>query len=275
VDSTSDIPRDLASSLGITIVPLRVIFGDMTYLDGVDLDADEFYEKLASSNVLPRTSQPPVEDFRRVFKSLCGDASGILCITISSKVSGTYNSAKIAANQVEEVPIKVIDSKTVSMAFGFAAIAAAEAAREGASLEEVERVALDTLSRTDLLAFVDTLEYLQKGGRIGKAASLLGTLLQVKPLITLREGEVVPVTRTRTRSKAISALIDWAHKYKHPERIAVIWSTNEDELNTLLEGLSDLSPDREVIITKYGPVIGVHAGPGAMGVIVVNKSNED
>ncbi len=266
-DSTADLPQETLHRLGISVVPLSVHFGDEAYLDGVEMTSEQFLERLATTRQMPKTSAPSVEAFRSSFEG--GDASGVVCITISSKLSGTYNSAQQAARQVTSVPVRVVDSGSASMAAGFAVIAAAEAAQAGASLEEVERAARHHLARTHILFFADTLEFLQRGGRIGRASSLVGSILDIKPVLTVKDGEVEQYQRTRTRGKAIQVLVDWAVS-RPRQQLVVIWSTNEPELQRLLDGLGRTFPREEIVVTTYGPVLGAHLGPGAMGVIAVD-----
>ncbi len=270
VDSTSDLPPEVTERLGISVVPLNVHFGDETYQDGVEISADGFLQKLSSTRQMPKTSQPSPEQFRKAYEAAASDASAIVVVTISGKLSGTYNSAAIAAREFSDVPVRVIDSKTASMAAGFPAMAAAEASTQGASLDEVERVARDMVDRAGLLFYVNTLEFLQRGGRIGRAAGLVGSILDIKPVLTVKDGEVEQHQRARTLGKAVQALLDWANKRPAPERVAVIWSDREAELNRLLDGLSARFPREQIIVTKYGPVLGTHLGPGGMGLIVVD-----
>lgn len=270
-DSTTDLLPEIVDRLGITVVPLNVHFGDETFRDGVEITSDEFFERLAASRQMPKTSQPSVEAFRKSYEAALPEASGMVCITISGKLSGTFNSASLAARQFHQAPVRVIDGGSASMAVGFVAMAAAEAANAGATLDEVEQVAREMTTRSRILFFADTLEFLQRNGRIGRAQGLLGSMLQVKPVLTVEEGEVAPVSRPRTRGKAVQALVEWASKMHDPQRMAVIWSTNEDELNKLLDGLSPIHPRDQILVTKYGPVLGTHLGPGAMGVIVVES----
>lgn len=269
-DSTADLLPDIAARLGILVVPLNVHFGDEAYLDGVEITSDEFFQRLASARQLPRTSAPSPGSFRKAYESLLPDASGIVCVTVGSKLSSTYNSAVVAAQQLQQAPVRVVDSGSASMALGFAALAAAESAGTGAALDEVERVARETSERAGILFYADTLEYLQKNGRIGRAAGLVGSVLQVKPVLTIADGEAALYQRARTRSKAIQSLVDWAAKRRQAQRMAVIWSTSEDDLNRLLDGLSPLFPRDDIIVTRYGPVIGSHVGPGGLGIIVVD-----
>lgn len=267
-DSTADLPEETLHRLGISVVPLSVHFGEEAYLDGVEMTSEQFLERLPTSRQMPKTSAPSVGAFRASFEE-DGEASGVLCVTISSKLSGTYNSAQQAARQFTSLPVRVVDSGSASMAIGFAVIAAAAAAKAGASLEDVERVACDHLSRTHILFFSDTLEFLQRGGRIGRASSLVGSILDIKPVLTVKDGEVEQYQRARTRGKAIQALVDWAAS-RPRQQLAVIWSTNEPELQRLLDGLGRTFPREDIVVTRYGPVLGAHLGPGAMGVIAVD-----
>lgn len=266
-DSTADLPPDLAELMGIRMVPLNVHFGDEVLRDGVDITSGDFFDRLAGARQLPKTSAPSVGAFQQAYEQAAtSDASGVLCVTISGKLSGTHNAASVAARQFETVPVRVLDSQTASTALGIVAIAAAEAAARGGSLDEVEAATRDVANHTDVLFYADTLEYLQKGGRIGRAQGLIGSILEIKPVLTVRDGEVEQYQRARTRGKAIQALIDWFAKLRQPERVSVLWSHNEADLNRLLDGLAPHYPRDQILITKYGPVIGVHVGPGAMGV---------
>ena len=185
-DSGADIPIELVNSLRITVVPLNLSFGEQTYLDGVDLAPDEFYQKLLNEGIMPTTSQPSVGSFIEVYKELKESSNQILSIHLSAKLSGTLNSATQAANEEQlDDAIKIIDSKQASIALGFSVIAAAEAVAGGASLEEAASIAESTSNRTDTFILFDTLEYLVKGGRIGRANALLGSILQIKPILTL------------------------------------------------------------------------------------------
>ncbi|MEJ7654275.1 MAG: DegV family protein [Chloroflexia bacterium] len=272
-DSTSDIAPETVSELGIVVVPLNIHFGDETLLDGVEITNQEFYERLVASRQMPTTSQANPEAFRAAFeKAVEEGAEGVVCVSVSSKLSGTYNSAMLGAREIAGVDVRVVDSRSASMALGWAAIAAAEAARDGADIDEVERVARDTAARSRLCFFADTLEYLQRNGRIGRAQSLVGSVLQVKPLLVLDDGEVVAYQRTRTRAKAIQALINWCAQLREPERMSVVWNANEDELKRLMDGLAPVFPRDQIVVSTYGPVIGVHIGPGSLGVLAVEGS---
>ncbi len=202
-DSSADLPAELIKELGISVVPLYVRFGDEVYRERVSITDDEFYQKLVHGPVHPVTIQPGPQDFVEVYKKLVREADGIVSIHLSSKLSGTYNSALQAKEMVGEggCPIEVVDSGSITMAMGLVCIAAAEAAKAGKDLEQVLDGVKQDVPNAHLLALFDTLKYLQLGGRIGKAKALLGSILNVKPLITLKDGEVMPAGQVRTRAK--------------------------------------------------------------------------
>ena len=267
-DSTSDLPEDLAKSLGITVVPLNIHFGTEMFKDGVDLSADEFYRRIATGRELPKTSQPSVGEFVSVYERLGQDADGILSVHISSKVSGTLNSAVQAKEQANAAsPIEVVDTYQASMGAGMVAMVAAREAQRGAGLEDVARVARQAVERCQCIALFDTLEYLQKGGRIGKASALLGTLLRIRPMIILRDGVVHELAKARSRKGGIARLRSVAVDFAPLEELAVMHSTTPDEARTLAEEVSDLLPEgKEPFIARFGPVIGTYTGPGALGI---------
>ena len=267
-DSTSDLPKELAQSLGITVVPLKVRFGDEEFSDGVDLLADEFYRRLVGGGELPKTSQPSVGDFIAVYEELGRDADGILSVHVSSQVSGTLNSATQAKAQAEAgCPIELVDTSQASMGVGLIALAAAAAALQGAGLEEAADAARDAVARCEVFVLLDTLEYLEKGGRIGKARALLGTILKIKPMIILRDGEVHELAKERTRSRGIARLKSVAGDFAPIEELCVVHNTTPDEAQMLSDELSSLLPEgKPPLIATFGPVIGTYTGPGALGI---------
>ncbi len=268
-DSTSDLPHDLARELGITIIPLKVLFGTDEYRDGVDISTDEFFERLtAKGSVLPTTSQPSVGEFIEVYERLGQDADGIVSIHISAKVSGTYIAAIQATQQAKvSCPIEVIDSLQASMGLGMVAIAAAKPAKLGASLEEVVRVAQSAVGRCHILGLLDTLEYLEKGGRIGKARAFLGTLLKIKPLLTIHDGEAHELAKERTKARGLARLQQIARDYAPLEEMCVLYTTNPKDADLLLENLKDLLPEgKEPFLGRMGPVFGTYVGPGCVGI---------
>jgi len=269
-DSTADLSPAIAKELDISVVPLNVHFGEVTYRDGIDLSAEEFFQKLVSSPILPTTTQPSVGAFLEVYNALAEETDEIASIHISAKLSGTYNSALVAKNSLEKsCRIEVIDSFQATMATGLIVVAAAQAARTGANLDEVLGVIKKAISRIRILALLDTLEYLQKGGRIGKAQAFLGTILNVKPLIKLEDGEVHPVERVRSRAKAIQRLCDFVESFPHISDMTIMHSATPEEAEALADRLDPVFPKNRIYIASFGPVIGTYTGPGALGVALL------
>jgi DegV family protein with EDD domain len=263
-DSSADLPEEVVKALGITVVPLYVRFGDEVYRDRVDISEDEFYERLQHDPVHPNTTQPTPQDFVNVYQKLSA-ADGIVSIHLSAKLSGTCSSALQAKGTVaNECSVEVVDSETLSMALGLIVIAAARAAKDGKSLDEVEAVARQTIPKIRLLALLDTLKYLLLGGRIGKAKALLGSILNVKPILTLKDGEVVPAGQVRTRAKGIDRLFEFVENSKDIQELTVVHSTTPDEAQALAERFSSVFDKEKIIISRLGPVLGVHIGPAAL-----------
>ena len=267
-DSTSDLPSDLIEGLGITVVPCNVNFGTDSYKDGVDLSTDEFYERLVAGPVLPTTSQPSPGDFVEVYEEVGKDSDGIVSVHVSSKLSGTYNSAVQAkAEASADCPIEVVDSYQASMGMGVVAQAAAEAARNGESHEGVTRTARSAVGRAQLLFLLDTLEYLEKGGRIGKARAMLGSILNIKPLITLQDGIVDQAGRSRSFAKGAAKLVEIARQYAPLETACVLYTSTPDAALELVGPLKDLMAEGKApFVSRAGTTIGTYAGPGALGI---------
>ncbi|MFB0556755.1 MAG: DegV family protein [Dehalococcoidia bacterium] len=266
-DSTSDIPSEVARKLGISIVPLTVSFGKKVYRDGIDLNAEEFYSKLAQSEELPKTAQPSVGSFIDVYETLAQQNNEIISIHLSNKLSGTYNAALLAKEAMtKDCRIEVVDSKSVSMGLGLTVIAAAKAVRDGVTFKEAMDIIHRNVSRMHLVAFLQTLEYLEKGGRLGKGKVLLGTLLHVKPLIAVREGEVQPFGLARTTRGALQRLYDFVNALLHIRGLSIMYTTVSKEVEILAKLLAPLFPQDRIIVTQVGSTLGTHTGPGTVGV---------
>jgi len=264
-DSVSDLPPEIASELGITVIPLNVRFGEEVYRDGIDLTAEQFYEKLKYSKTLPVTSVPSPQSFADAYDKLAEEADEILVITLSSKLSGTYEVALQSIGLMKrKCRVEVIDSQWAVMAQGFIVITAAKAAQARASLNEVMNLTHRNIQRVDFRAAFDTLEYLRRGGRIGAAQAFLGSMLKINPIITLRDGMVEPAGRTRSRTKAIDYLYNFAMSYSHIEEMAVEDAACPDEAEMLVERLSSKFPKERIYRSKTTPVIGTHTGPGLL-----------
>ncbi|HUC93419.1 MAG TPA: DegV family protein [Paenibacillus sp.] len=274
VDSTADISRELRERLGIEMVPLKVHFGEEQFLDGVTIDPDDFYDKLASSPALPTTSQPSPIEFQEAYERILKETpdAQIISYHLSAKFSGTYQSATIGRTMLEsDADITVIDSKSASCGFGLIAIRAAELAKEGRSKAEI-LAEIDRLSRDLKLYFlVDTLEYLQRGGRIGKAAALFGSILNIKPILTIdREGTVAPVDKVRGSKKAMQRIVELLEPNfgSDPVNVAIAWSKYDAAAKELLEMVRSRFNVQDVHETTLGAVIGTHVGPGTAAVFM-------
>lgn len=266
-DSTADLPPYRAEREQITVVPLTIRFGDETFLDQVELSAEGFLERLRTASELPKTSQPPVTAFESVFRQAIDAGRDVVCVTIAAGLSGTYNAARLAAQAVASDRIHVIDSGSASMATGWCAIAAARAAREGKPLAEVAATAQAATGRYHLYAALETLDYLHKGGRIGRAGQLVGSMLGVKPVLTIAQGEVRPLERVRTWKRAYDRLVALGRSHGELEGLAVMHVGRLDEANRLAESLADLVANGDIVISDIGPVVATYAGPGAIGVV--------
>jgi DegV family protein with EDD domain len=272
IDSTADMPSALVQEYGITVVPLNVHFGTEVFRDSIEISPDEFYKRLASSPKLPTTSQPTVGDFLDVYQELSKATDEIVSIHVSGKLSGTLNSANQAKGQYTgNARIEVVDSEHVSMGLGMVAIAASKAAQGGASIEDVVKEAKQTIPKVQFVGLVDTLEYLEKGGRIGKAQALVGSILRLKPLLTVKDGEVHPLEKIRTRSKGIDRLCDIVKEHAPLESLAVVYTTTPDDAAQLADRLRPLVPSGDIPISQVGPVVGTHAGPGVLGISLTQK----
>jgi DegV family protein with EDD domain len=272
-DSTAFISPEITRNLPISYVPLHVIWGDRTYLDNVDITPDEFYVKLKESKALPSTSQPSPAAFRDQYLKLIAQGYEILSVHISSKLSGTIDSAIQARNLLPNEHIEIVDSETTSLAMGFQILAAARLAMQGATLKECKSEVERARNHTGIYFVLNTLEYLHRGGRIGGAAAFMGTVLNLKPILELTNGRIEAVERVRTSAKARERMIDLfcrrVETYRCPIRIATLHADTTEDALELLEkarqrfGISDVA---ETILGNISPVLGVHTGHGALGI---------
>jgi DegV family protein with EDD domain len=269
-DSTSDIPKALADDLGITVIPLTVQFGDQSFRDGIDLKADDFYARLASTKELPQTSQPPPALFEHAYRHLITQGD-VVSVHLSHKFSGTVETARSVAGDVAAERIAVVDSGSVSMGLGMCVLAAARAARDGASMQECADVARSVSERVHIAVAFETLEYLRRGGRIGRASAFLGGLLHLRPVLTVKDGEAFPVTRARSRQKAIDEICGLLTKHEGITDVAIAHTTTPEDAASLAESVRTLVPHATLYEVRFGPVLGVHGGPGMLGVAVVAK----
>jgi len=269
-DSVADLPPQVAEEFGITVVPLVVRFGTDLYRDSLDLSPDQFYEKLRTSRALPATSVPPPAAFADAYDKLAEKTNEIVVISLTSKLSATYQVALQAAGLMRRrCRVEVIDSQWAVMAQGLITIAAAKAAQAGASLDEILDVARHTMHRVGMCAAFDTLEYLERGGRIGKAQAFLGSLLKVNPIIGIKDGEVHPCARERSRAKAINYLYNFAASFGNVEGLAVEYATDLDEAKRLIQRFHSKYPQVPIYLSRTSPVIGTHTGPGLIIISVL------
>ena len=269
-DSVADLPSQVVNELGITVIPINIRFGEEVYRDGVDLTADEFYDKLKHSKIFPATSVPSPATFAQAYDKLAEETDEILAIMVSSRLSATYEVALQSIGLMKrKCRVEVIDSRTATMAQGFIVMKAAQAAKAGASLDEVMEVTRKNIPRVDFHAAFDTLEYLRRGGRIGKAQAFLGSLLKINPIVTLKDGVVEPAGRTRSRAKAIDHLYDFAASYSYIEEMAVEDTACPDDAEVLVKRLGAIFPRERIYRSKMTPAIGTHTGPGLLLVAVL------
>lgn len=266
-DSTSYIPQKLREQLAIDVIPLNVIWGDESYADGIEITPEEFYTRLASSSELPSTSQPSVAAFEDVFKRHLDDDQDIIAILISSGISGTVHSALQAKKILDTERIQIVDSKTAAMAAGLHVLAAARAADQGETLQNCLEIARKAQEKTEVVFAVDTLEFLHKGGRIGGAKRLLGSMLNIKPILEMRGGLIEPVDQVRTQRRAMDALIALTEERagnEAPLRMSVIHSNVPRLAEEFKQEVSAKFSPEEIYLAELSPVIGTHVGPGTL-----------
>ena len=270
-DSACDLPPEMCEAVGIEVVPLTIRFGDREYVDRKELSSDEFWRQLSSSAVLPETAAPSVGAFEETFRKLHDQgADGIVCVNLSAHLSATMQSAQVAAKALDGLcPIEIIDSASASMGIGIHALHAARRAATGADAATIAREINASRDRQKLFAALDTLEYLRKGGRIGGAQAMLGSMLSIKPIITVEHGAVEQAGKVRTRSKALKFMLDRVPA-GNVESICVMHS-GADDLDEFLELLRPLVPGAEIAVGHIGPVVGVHVGPRAVGLTWIER----
>ena len=274
-DSTSDLPANIVQEYGITVVPLSVLFGDEELLDGVDITSEEFFARLVRESDIPTTSQPPPQRFRDAYESLASEgADEILSIHVSGSLSGTLEAARQGAAGLDRVRIRHVDSRFTSLALGLGVITAARAAQDGRPLDEVLELVEDQFRRTSLLFVVDTMEYLRRGGRIGRAAEAVGSLLRIKPLLAIEDGELVAVARVRTKSRAIEEMLRRIGELRPILYAAIAHAAAPRDLEYVTDRLHGLAPDAPIITASLGPSVGVHGGPGLIGIGAVRAPSE-
>lgn len=269
-DSCSDITLQLAQEFGITVAPLYVQFGDEIYRDNVDLSTEEFYHKLETSKIHPTTSTATPADFAELFTKLAEETKEILTITLSEKFSGTYAAALEGKAMVgKDCRIEVIDSQAGAGAQMLLVISAAKMAQAGANLDQIIDWVWRALPRVHIRMSFDTLEYLRRGGRIGKAQAFLGSLLRVNPVVGVKSGATFPIARLRNRAQAMDFLVNFVKEFSDIDAVAIEDATTPDDLETLAGRLEDIVPPECIYRSKVSPVVGAHVGPHVMAVAVL------
>jgi DegV family protein with EDD domain len=264
-DSTSDVPVAWRERLGITVVPLTVHFGRESFEDGVDMTNEEFFERLKRTDSLPTTSAPSPGAFADVYRRLSAECDGVVSIHISSTLSATSEAARLGAESVEGFPVHVVDSRSLTMCVAFLCRVAAEAP----SLEEALRRVRERVPRLRVLALLDTLRYIEMGGRVSRAQAMVGTMLDLKPILVLTDGEIKAVDRVRTRARAIPRLVDMLRRDAPLEYLAVMHAQAADDAARVRSLLAEEMPELEIEIGQTGAVLGTHVGPGSLGMTYV------
>ncbi len=276
-DSAADIPKSLADKLDITVVPLLVHIGGpsgKTFRDGVDMSGEQFYRELESTRSVTTTSLPTLESIADAYRKITAEGCDVVSVHMSSKLSGTYDAALMASTEdgVDAEAVSVVDSRTVTMAQGWIAVRCAEAAREGKSRTEIEALAESLVPRAHILGVLGSLEYVMRSGRVGRLPGTVGTLLNVKPILTTRpNGEAVILERLRTRKKALARVLELTQEAGELDRIAVMHGADPAGAEELLAMVQSLNPPQPVIVGHIGAVLGTHIGPEAVGVCFLTR----
>ncbi len=270
-DSTAFLEPGVAQELEINVVPLNIHLGDEVLRDGIDITPETFFRRLEQGGAVPRISPPSVGTFERIYTNLHARTDEVLSIHISGRLSQTLNHAERGAESLlGRCSIMVVDSLTTSLGLGILAKAAAKAAQDGADLDEIVRIVRGMIPHIYLVLYVDQMDYLERGNRVGRAQAILGTMLNVKPLLFVEDGEIIPLEKVRTHEKAIEKLFEFVAEFSELEQAAIVQRIPNptEETNMLLERLEPIFPDMEFPIIQYGPVLASHIGPSAMGVVV-------
>ncbi|MEO8288863.1 MAG: DegV family protein [Chloroflexota bacterium] len=275
VDSAADIPQELAQQLDITVIPLRVHIGGKTYLDGVNISGEDFYRELEATRSVTTTSLPALDSLEDAYRRLTRDGFDVVSVHMSSKLSGTYNAALMASTGDDVITdaVAVVDTRTISMSEGWCAIVAAEAARDGKSLEEVTNIAEEAATRAILFGALETLEYVIKSGRVSRLPGTVGTVLSIKPILTtLPNGEAAIIERVRTRKKVLERITELTAALGPLDRIAVMHGADPEGAQQLIELLEAINPPKPIVVGHIGAVLGTHIGPGGVGVCCLKAS---
>jgi DegV family protein with EDD domain len=266
-DSTADLPNEWRDRYDIEVVPLKVLFGNETFRDGVDMTNEEFFRKLAVATKLPTTSAPSPGEFAEVYSRLAKDYDGCISIHIGAQLSATAEAARVGAQSVEGFTVNVIDSETVTMPMAFLCRTAAECE----TVEQATAAVNERVSKCRVLALLDTLRYIEMGGRVSRAQAMIGTMLDLKPLLLVADREIKSVDRVRTRSRAIPRMLEFFRKDEPVEHVGVVHAQAPEEAEEIAAGLREEHPDFEISVGQIGSVLGTHTGPKALGLVYIKK----
>jgi DegV family protein with EDD domain len=272
-DSGSDLPHALRNQYGITVVPLSITFGTESFLDGVDITPEQFMQRLEASSEMPKTAQPASAAFAKVFREAIDKGMDVVCVTISSGLSGTFNSARLAAEEFGPDRVRVVDSLAATMQFGWIVIEAARAAQNGGDIDAVESAAKSAITRANCFAVLQTLDYVYKGGRIGRASHMVGSALGIKPILNFIDGLLTPMERVRTWKKALARATELAANAGTVTDIAVLHADNRKDAEMTAEKLQTKFPQANIVVDWVGPTIGTYAGPGAIGIMTLSNES--
>lgn len=268
-DSTADMPPEVIDELGITVVPLTIHLGSKTLRDGVDITPADFVQRMDRASAPPKTTPPKQAQFDQLYAELTKGGGEVVSIHVSSKLSQTYrNAVRAATPLLGRSKIVVIDSQLITVGLGMLVTAAGRAAARGDSLDDVVRLVRGMIPRIYIGFFVETLDFLERGGRIGKAQAMLGNMLNIKPLLILEEGEIVALEKVRTRAKAIEKLVEFITEFTHIQKMVVLHGNTPEDVSTLIEQTNLLLPNLDISVDHYGPVTATHLGTDALGVVV-------
>ena len=266
-DSTADLPDEWRDRYDIEVVPLKVLFGSETFRDRVDMTDDEFFRRLATATKLPTTSAPSPGEFAEVFTRLAKDYEGCISIHIGAQLSATAEAARVGAQSVEGFTVNVVDSETVTMPLAFLCRVAAECSTLAEATVAVEQ----RVPKCRVLALLDTLKYIEMGGRVSRAQAMIGTMLDLKPLLLVADREIKPVDRVRTRSRAIPRMVEYFRADLPVEQVAVVHAQAQAEAETIAEDLRKALPGHEIPVGPIGCVLATHTGPRALGIVYIKK----
>jgi DegV family protein with EDD domain len=268
-DSAADLSSEVATGLGLTVLPLQIQFGSKVYRDGIEITADDFFDRASRSTALPSVLAPPLKLFDDTYAELMRQTDSIVAIHSASKLSQTFRIAQRSAMPLlGRAKIVVIDSQLIGTGLGMLVTAAARAAEEGSSLDEVVRLTRGLIPHIYLAFFADTLDYLEHSGRIRKAQAILGGMLNIKPLLIMEDGDLVALEKVRTRTKAIEKLVEFIVEFAKIERMLILHSDSTEDIPLFVEQINLALPNLNIQMAKYGPVLAAHIGPGALGVVV-------